>query len=160
MPFTLVHGLIPYFIVCLFTKSKKLRFLAFVAGMLPDLDGLPILFDVDLYYSVHHELFHEPIYGLLLAIPVAVILAKYFNIGGKKSFLVFSGSFILHSITDVLFTNWPVKLLWPFFGKGFSCPFLMDLNFGLAVLVYFAVVLQFFMYFYSKRQKKRSFWFG
>jgi len=133
MPFTIVHGLISYFAVCKLTKDGRLRALAFVAGMLPDLDGIPLLFDMNLYRVLHRELFHQPIYGLILGIPIALIFGKYYGMDRKKTFAVFSGSFILHSVTDVLFTDWPVKLLWPFSQQQFVIPVFYDYNWLLAL---------------------------
>ena len=142
MPFTLAHGLISYFIVCAFTKNKNYKMLAFVSGMLPDLDGIPILYDMDLYYKIHHELFHPPIYGILLAVPGAIILNKYFQMNKTKAFLVFAASFILHPITDVLFTNWPVKLLWPFSQEQYSYPIFIEYNILLVLFMLFLLIVQ------------------
>lgn len=158
MPFTIFHGLIPYFLASTFTENKKLRILAFIAGMLPDLDGTPVLFDRELYYQIHHELFHAPIYGALLGIPVALILEKYFGMEKKKSFLVFAVSFALHPITDVFFTNWPVKLLWPFSQEQFSNPLFMNYNVLLAATLSTLLLVQIVFYMKKKLffQKKRA----
>lgn len=145
MPFTLVHGLVAYFIVLPFTKSRKLRLLAFAAGMLPDLDGVPLLFDMNLYYQLHHELLHAPIYGVLLAIPVALLLSKYFGMSRNKTALVFASAFMAHSITDVFFTNWPVKILWPISAQQFSYPIFISYNWFLALAVVIALITQFIL---------------
>ena len=150
MPFTLIHGLIPYFMVLPFTKSKKLRLLAFVAGMLPDLDGIPLLFDMNLYYQLHHELFHAPIYGLLLAIPIAILLSKYFGMNRNKAAIVFAAAFISHPLTDVLFTNWPVKLLWPISSQQFSYSIFINYNWLLATAITIALIIHLAL---SKLQK-------
>ncbi len=142
MPFTLIHGLLSYFLVCFFTKDKRLRFLGFAAGTLPDLDGIPILFDMELFYAIHHELFHPPIYGIILAIPVALVLGHFFKMDKVKTFAVFAASFILHPLTDVLFTNWPVKLLWPFSEEQFLYPIFIEYNAHLAAIVMLLLFVQ------------------
>lgn len=146
MPFTLVHGLVSYFVVCFFTKDKKLRALGFAAGMLPDLDGVPVLFDLELFYRVHHELFHPPIYGILLAVPAAMILGRFFEVNPLKSFAVFAFSFALHPVTDVLFTDWPVRLLWPFSQEEFIYPVFVQYNFVLAFAVLAGLLAQIILY--------------
>lgn len=120
MPFTLFHALLSYIVVGRFTMDRKLRLLAFCAAWLPDLDGLPILFDVDLYNAIHHELFHPPVYGLLLALPAAIILHHSFKMGRLKSFIVFSFSFMLHPFTDIFLGFIPIKLFWPLSNQGYA----------------------------------------
>ena len=120
MSLTLVHALLPYCIVSLFTKDRKLRLLALVAGAFPDLDGLPIFWDRQLFLDVHREILHMPILGLVFSIPLAFVLEKYYKIAKWKTITVFTGAFVLHSITDVFFTDWPIKLLWPLSMENFS----------------------------------------
>lgn len=144
MPFTLIHGLIAFLFVSFFSKNEKLRFLAFVFGMLPDLDGIGLFFDMNLYFEFHHELFHAPVYGLILGIIFALLLSKRFDLDKTKSFAVVFFSFALHSVTDVFFTFWPVKLLWPFSSHQFSYPFLIEFNWLLAGIVFIAFLVQVF----------------
>ncbi|MBU2476701.1 metal-dependent hydrolase [Candidatus Micrarchaeota archaeon] len=145
MPFTLIHGLIAFLIVSVFTKNPKLRLLAFVFGMLPDLDGIGLFFDLNLYYEFHHELFHQPAYGIILGVIFALILSERFKLDKLKSFTVISFSFILHSVTDVFFTAWPVKLFWPFSSQNFSYPFLIEFNWLLALIVFAVFIIQVFV---------------
>lgn len=134
MPFTLIHGLISFLVVALFTKDRRLLCLAFIAGVMPDLDGIPVLFDLGLFYAIHHELLHPLIYSLLFAPPAAFIMRWLFQIPKIKSFAVFALSYALHPLADVLFTNWPVKLLWPFSSEQFSYPMFIEYN-GLLVSI-------------------------
>ena len=148
MPFTFFHGLIGYFAACALTKDKRLRALAFIAGMLPDLDGLAILFNMDLYYALHHELLHAPVYGLVFGAIAAVLMSKFFNLNRKQSFvcfLVFALAFALHAIVDVFFTNWPVKLLWPFSQQEFSYPLLAGYNWLLVIALIAMLAGQYLM---------------
>jgi len=145
MPFTLIHGLIAFLIVSFFTKNQKLRLLAFVFGMLPDLDGIGLFFDMNLYYEFHHELFHAPVYGIILGIIFALILDKFFKLDKIKVFAVVSFSFISHSVVDVFFTAWPVRLFWPFYSQNISFPFLIEFNLLLAGIVFIGFLIQVFI---------------
>ena len=153
MALTLIHGLISFLIVSRFTKNEKLRKLAFIAGMLPDLDGLPLFWDMNLYYAIHHEWFHQPIYGILLGIPIAFILNKYFKLDKIKVFLVFSFSFIFHSVTDLLTTAWPVKMLWPLSQEMHVFPVLKEFNLAIALIVFVLVGIQFYL---EKKRKNKA----
>lgn len=133
MPFTIIHGLISYFAVCLFSKDKRLRLLAFVAGMLPDLDVLSILFGMDYYHQFHRALFHPLIYAIVLAIPISFALNKFFKIPRIKSFIVIAVAFALHIATDLLFTSWPIRVLWPFSQQQFTFPHFEQFNSELAI---------------------------
>jgi len=137
LPFTLIHGLIAFLIVALFTKDKRLLALAFWAGMMPDLDGLPILFNLDLYYAIHHELLHPLIYGVIFGVLFAFFLKRAAKMDFGKSFVVFASSYMLHPLTDVIFTNWPVKLFWPLSQEQHSWPILIEQSAALALIVIF-----------------------
>ncbi|MFH1588529.1 MAG: metal-dependent hydrolase [Candidatus Diapherotrites archaeon] len=152
--FTLFHGLIPYFTASALTKDKRIWLITFIAGMLPDLDGLPIFFDMNLYYQIHHELFHAPIYGLILGILIALILGKYFKLNKLNSFLAFAGGFALHGLTDVLFTYWPVKLLWPLSNEQFSFPIFSELIIPFSAIL--AVMLLIQIYFIAKKNQTQK----
>lgn len=142
MPFTLVHGLVPYLGASALTKDWKLRLLAFLAGMAPDLDGIPLLFNMGLYRALHRELFHQPVWGLVLAIPVALFLHKYYGMDVKKSAVVFAIAFISHPVTDLFFTGWPIRMLWPFSTQLYSFPAFVQLNWLLALGVAAIFVVQ------------------
>ncbi len=143
MPLTLVHGVISFFALSFFTKDRRLWLLAFVAGMLPDLDGLPLLWDIDLFYALHHELLHPLIYGIILGIPLALLLNHFLKIGRIRAFAIFAAAYMLHPLGDVLFTNWPVRLLWPFISQEFSYPVFINHNFALLLLAPAMLVLPF-----------------
>lgn len=141
MPFTLTHGLISYLPVTLLTKEKKLWLIAIISGMLPDLDGIPILYDRALYYRVHHELFHPPVYGVLLGVIAVYAFEHFFKMKKLPVFSVTAFSFSLHAIADVVFTNWYVKLLWPISSYKFTYPVLLDYSPHLVFVVYSLLVL-------------------
>ncbi|HIH10070.1 MAG TPA: hypothetical protein HA254_05385 [Candidatus Diapherotrites archaeon] len=113
MPFTLFHGLLAFFIVAAFTSDNRLKILALAAGLLPDLDGIAILSDYNLFMALHHELLHPPVYGIIFAAIAAFALHRIAIMDWKQSFAVFAFAYMLHPVTDVILTDWPVKLLWP-----------------------------------------------
>lgn len=152
MPNTITHGIISYSLISVFTKNKILRIIAFFGGMFPDLDGLPILFDMNLYYQLHHELLHAPIIGFVIALPIALAINYFYKIKFWKVYLAFSFGYLLHSITDVFFTNWYVKLLLPFSQEKFSYPIFFDLNFILAIII--SIWIFFKVYFFIKEKKR------
>lgn len=110
-----------------------MRLLAFAAGILPDLDALGILFGMDYYYQFHRTLFHPLIYAIVFAIPISFALNKFLKIPKIKSFIVIAASFALHIATDLLFTGWPIRVLWPFSQQQFTFPILEQFNSELAI---------------------------
>jgi membrane-bound metal-dependent hydrolase YbcI (DUF457 family) len=154
MPNTIFHGIIPYALASIFTKNKVIRWIALAGGMFPDLDGAPILFNTDLYYQLHHELLHAPGLGFVIALPVSLIAKRLYGIKFWKSYLAFSLAYLLHSITDVFFTNWYVKLLWPFSQEKFSYPIFLNFNFVLGILAAFFIFYKIFKFMAEKRSFK------
>jgi len=115
--------------------------------MMPDLDGLPILFDAKLYYAIHHELLHPLIYALLLGVLLAFLLKRLAQMDFGKTFAVFAAGYALHPLAGVVFTNWPVRLFWPLSQEQYSWPILADQNGPLATIVIlgsFAIILKSF----------------
>lgn len=110
----LAHFLIAYVAAALLTKDIRLRRIAVIGGILPDLDGIFLLFDIGAYYRYHHALLHPPVAGVMLALALAAALAFYRKGAFKSAFAFFMLGFALHGAADVLGTNWPVNLLAPF----------------------------------------------
>lgn len=80
MPNTMSHRVIPYVLASIFTKNKIIRWIALAGDMFLDLDGIPIFFNTNLYYQIHHELLHAPIIGFVIALPVALIVKRLYGI--------------------------------------------------------------------------------
>lgn len=156
MPNTITHGIIPYALASLFTKNKILRWIAFIGGVFPDLDGIPILFDSNLYYQIHHELLHPPIIGFAIALPVALIINRLYGIKVWKSYLAFSLAYTFHAVTDVFFTNWYVKLFWPFSQEKFSYPIFINFNFILAIGIAIWLSFKIYKFMIEKRGIKKE----
>lgn len=130
MPFTLAHGIISFFLAKPFVKGKEFLALAFIAGMTPDLDGLPILFNTSLFYQVHHEITHPLVTGLIMGVIAALIARQFFKMDAVKSFAIFMAGFLSHLLADLFFTNWPIKLFKPFSEAEFSSP--LPIEYGIA----------------------------
>lgn len=143
MPFTLIHGALAFFFVSFFTKDKRLWILAFCAGMLPDIDGVFILFDRQLFYSLHHEILHPLIWAPALGLAIAFVASHFLKMDFKGSLAVFAFSFALHPVVDVFFTDWQVPLLSPFSFQQFSMPVFVDYNWLLWVLFPLMVAIPF-----------------
>ena len=157
MPFTIIHGLISYFAVCLFSRDKRLRLLAFAAGILPDLDALGILFGMDYYYQFHRTLFHPLLYAIVFAIPISFALNKFLKIPKIKSFIVIAVAFALHIATDLLFTSWPIRVFWPFSQQQFTFPYLEQFNSELAVVLLLLFAAQIGLGGMNKRKQNKLF---
>ena len=138
------------------TRDKRLWALAFVAGMLPDLDGIPILFDMDLYYAIHHELFHPPIYGILLGIIAAFALYRFFRMPKLPTFFAVAAGFILHPVFDIFFTNWGVKMLWPFSDEKHLFSYFIGYNWALVLAIPLMVAAPFAKEFAMEKISKKG----
>jgi len=153
MPFTLFHGMLSATAAALFTRYWRLIAIAFLGGCIPDLDGVPILFDLNLYRQLHHVLLHPPVYGLVFGAIVAFALWKMYLMDWKLVLAAFFAGYALHSITDLFFTDWPIRMLWPLSEQQFSYPVLMQYNipFALAVGLAFGIMV---LSFYPKKKKR------
>lgn len=105
----LVHGLIAWLLAVLLLKNVHDRRLAVVAGVALDIDGIFILFDLDLYSTYHHTFGHSYIFGFLMA-------AAAFGLGRErvKVFVAALGAFSLHLLADIVGSNWGINPFYPF----------------------------------------------
>ena len=87
------------------------RRLAVVASLAPFLDGLPALWgNEQLFQKVHHD------YTCSLPVGVLVVLLLLpFGTRGYRlsTALASAAGFALNATSDLVTTNWPVKLFWP-----------------------------------------------
>lgn len=95
--------------------------LLIAAGCLPDLDGLGIVLGWGFYRRHHRILGH----GLPLTVagPVLLALAGTWFLGSESFLTLWAWcqiALFAHLLTDVLFYNWPVKLLWPVSRRGWA----------------------------------------
>lgn len=111
--FTLIHALQAYLVAAVFTKDSRLRLFSFVGGLLPDLDGITLLFNSELYYKYHREILHPPLVGLAVALAIIYLYEKK-SAGRAGSAAFFTLGFFTHIIGDLVSTNWPINLIAPF----------------------------------------------
>lgn len=125
MPLT--HLLMAFILSYFITKNWKYRAVMAFGGIIPDIDAVHILFDIEKYYQYHHVLAHPPFMGLAIGV-LAVSFFYYVNrfananISELKKFKFerlaackfFMAGFLVHVFGDVIGTDWPVNLLYPF----------------------------------------------
>ena len=91
--------------------TTRERGLIFLAGIICDLDGLGILFDINLYAKYHHILSHNLLFGIIISLIFPIFANKNKFLVGIFSFIAFH----IHIICDLLGSgNWPIAYLWPF----------------------------------------------
>jgi hypothetical protein len=104
----LVHGMIAWLIAIFILKDVNDRRLAIIAGVIPDIDGIFVLFNNELFLKYHHTLGHSFVYGVLITI-VAAGLAKDKKKVGLAAFLAFS----LHLFSDYIGSDWAIFPFYP-----------------------------------------------
>lgn len=134
MPFTLIHGFIGYLAIALFTKDRKLRWLGLLGGLVPDIDAIPFIYSIDLYLQIHKTL-HPVVFGLAFGIVLAFASERFFRVNRIWAGAAFMAGFFLHLAADLIFTDWPIKLFWPFSQESFIYPFLSSYQIELNMLV-------------------------
>jgi len=95
----------------LFDLSPRERFLAMVAASAADVDGVGIFVSWDLYTEYHHVIAHNAMFGVLLALPLAV-----FSKNRVKAFCLFLSLYHLHLVLDYYGSGlgWGIAYFWPF----------------------------------------------
>jgi hypothetical protein len=111
----LVHGLIAWLFAFLVLKKTNDRRLAVIAGVAADLDGVFILFNMDLFTKYHHTFTHSYIFGIPIAL-TAMILGEE----KIKVFFACLGAFTLHLLCDIIGSDWPIQPFYPFSHLSFS----------------------------------------
>jgi hypothetical protein len=106
----IAHFLIAWLFALIFLEKASDRRLAVIAGVMADIDGVFILFDMDLYYTYHHTLGHSYLFGIPLAALMGFLVLYRLRTG-----LVSLGVFSLHLFADLIGSNWPVTPFYPLF---------------------------------------------
>jgi len=98
-------------------------------GVIPDIDGVFILFDMDLFREYHHTFGHSLLFGLPLLLGMLVFAKK------KMKFAIAGAlGFIMHLAADVVGSNWAITPLYPLSERG------VDLNSYLSNAVIYGVI--------------------
>src|SRR5262249_51301561 len=97
--------------------SPRDRLIIVLAGTLPDLDGIGIMWSEHAYVVAHRAVAH----GLLFVGLMVAAAIRYRRSPWTTSALVVL-SFHLHVLLDVVGTGGlPIRYLWPFTNRGLSC---------------------------------------
>lgn len=95
---------------------RKDRWLIALAAVLPDLDGVGMLWSEPAYLATHRVVGHGLLAGLLLVAVVARLADRSWTSG-----VLAAVSFHLHVLLDVVGTGGlPIRYLWPFSAWGWS----------------------------------------
>lgn len=114
------------------TSDRRLRALAVVAAVLPDVDVVSWLAGQEAYMRYHHTFGHNVFLGLVVA-------NLAFWLRGRVGAAVAALAFASHLLTDMKLSAYPVHIFWPMRGEYEFTP-----NHGLAspvntALVYIAI---------------------
>ncbi len=111
----LAHFLAAFAVSWTLASKARDRALIVLAGVLPDIDGAPILFDKALYAQVHHTIGHSYVFGLPLALAAGALACDR-----RRTAALALAAFTLHLAADIVGTNWPVQALYPLSDHGLS----------------------------------------
>ena len=108
-------------------ESRRDRILVTSAALLPDLDGLSLVFGVEAYHKYHHTFGHNLLFGVLLS-SLALLICH----NKRLAALLTLFSFHTHLLGDLLGsgTGWGIPYLWPsqLLQLEFSPPFQWELS--------------------------------
>lgn len=111
------HFLSGWCIGNLFRLNGRERLFCALAAVLPDFDGLGIIFSQEAYWKFHHLLGHN----LLFSIVTAGVFCCFSSHKAKMLCLSFALS-QLHMVMDLFGSGelWTISYLWPFSHQEFS----------------------------------------
>jgi ABC-type cobalamin transport system permease subunit len=91
--------------------QRRDRLLVTLAGVLPDLDGLTLLFGEEVYGKWHHVVTH----GVVAAVLITAVLTAFARERLRVAALAFA-MFHLHLLCDLAGSGpgWPITYPWPF----------------------------------------------
>jgi membrane-bound metal-dependent hydrolase YbcI (DUF457 family) len=155
----IVHAFLPALAIRLFTKDVRYLLLAVIAGAMPDIDGVFLLVSTDLYYAFHHEILHPLIMGVCFGLLAALLLRKFFKMNFVKSLAVFVFAYWLHALTDVFFSDWYVRLFWPFFIEKSSFPLTGDHSLLLMINIVFSLAVLFAVVYVFRKEIRQAYFY-
>lgn len=114
----ITHAAIGWLIAQPLPKRRD-RILVTMAGLIPDIDGLPILWSLDSYGRFHHTFSHN-----LLACVIGTLLLGLWAKSKFKTTLFCFLSLNIHCLCDLLGSGygWPLWYFWPLSNWNFSLP--------------------------------------
>jgi hypothetical protein len=114
----ITHALISWWAANVPALARRDRLAIFLAGIIPDLDGLGLLFSRGAYESYHHVVCHNLV-GCLVVLAPALVWLRQGVLGGVLIVL----SWHLHLACDYFGSGgpggdvWVLPYLWPFVGR-------------------------------------------
>jgi membrane-bound metal-dependent hydrolase YbcI (DUF457 family) len=113
--------------------DERFRRAVFLAGVLPDLDGITYSLGFAASLNQHHIWTHNIFFGLLCSLLAALYCKGY----RFRVFLFAQLAFYAHFFGDYFFTQWPLAFWWPISGKTYiskhAFPYFSPINTWLIV---------------------------
>jgi hypothetical protein len=109
------HGLVGLAVAAAFSRNLKDLLLIAACGIIADLDGIFLLFDIGLYHRIHHTFGHNLFFGIML---IAII--RLFATDKTRTIICGFLAYSLHLAGDIIGTNWSVMPLWPMSDWGLT----------------------------------------
>jgi hypothetical protein len=110
-----VHAFIGWLCAIAICRNINDRRMVVVAGVIADIDGLYILYDVDLFLDTHHTWGHTFLFGLPVAAAIGLLAEEKLN-----AFVAALSAYSLHLFADIVGTDWAVSPLYPVSDVSFS----------------------------------------
>jgi membrane-bound metal-dependent hydrolase YbcI (DUF457 family) len=117
----ITHGALAWLLALIILKNVNDRRMVVIAGVLPDIDGIFVLFNEELFQEYHHTFGHYLVFGILLSITVGLM-----GNDKKKVFIAF-GAFLLHLIADII-GAWSVQPFYPVYNQSFSADMIISFD--------------------------------
>lgn len=130
------HGLLGWTIAHVGRGDRPTRFWCLVASVIPDLDGISIVFGVSAYQQWHHVIAHN----LLFCGMVVAVAARWIGLRPVPLFLV-AASFVSHLVGDYFGSGpgWAIQPYLPFSDATYLCDYAWELaswqNFVITLIV-------------------------
>lgn len=126
-----------------------------VAAVLPDIDGIGILVDVEYYKMYHHVLGHTIFFGLLSAVGFAIFSGGK-PVGQRLSYLfgIYLLMFNLHVLLDYLGSGpgWGMKYFWPLSDYHLENPYVWQLQSWQTTLSFFVLLIWMMIIAYGQKR--------
>lgn len=138
------HCLTGWNIANLLPLGKRERFFAMLVSILPDLDGLTILFGEEAYQDYHHVLSHNlPVLSIFALVPACFSKPRF------GCFVFYILILHLHLLMDYYGSGegWSISYLWPFnsheFMTGYGWEFYswQNLTFGGLMVIWMMTIV-------------------
>ena len=90
--------------------DRRFRQAVFLASLIPDIDGLSLLFGYQAYGNYHDRITHSIPFGVIVMMFAAIYCRKY----RLKAMAFAALAYMSHLIGDFFLSGWPIALWYPF----------------------------------------------